>query len=187
MASERARSDSELLAASRGRDGEAFGAFFRRHRGTVLGYLAARTRSREVAADLLAETFAAALAVVREPSRELPGEPLAWLMTIARNKLIDSVRHGRVEQSARDELGLAPLAIDDHDLERIEELIDQTDVAIVLAAQLPPEQLVALRARVLDERDYGDIAAELQCSQAVVRKRVSRALRTLRAALEAPE
>ncbi|MGO9763978.1 MAG: sigma factor-like helix-turn-helix DNA-binding protein [Solirubrobacteraceae bacterium] len=48
------------------------------------------------------------------------------------------------------------------------------------------ELLDALRARILDERDYAQIARELRCSEAVVRKRVSRALRTLRGALGAP-
>jgi RNA polymerase sigma-70 factor (ECF subfamily) len=186
MASEREPSDVELLAASRGRDGEAFGAFFRRHRAVVLAFLASRTGNREVVADLLAETFAAALVAVRDETRELPAEPVAWLLAIARNKLIDGLRHGRVEQSARDRLGLARLVIHDHDLERAEELIGAVDLASVLAEQLPPDQLAALRARVVDERAYSDIAAELQCSQAVIRKRVSRALRTLRAALEAP-
>jgi DNA-directed RNA polymerase specialized sigma24 family protein len=119
MDSVRERSDVELLAATRERDGEAFGAFFRRHRALVLAYLAARTASREVAADLTAETFAAALAAVRDESRELPVEPFAWVLTIARNKLIDSLRRGRVEQSARDQLGLSSLVIDDHDLERV--------------------------------------------------------------------
>lgn len=176
--------DVELLVASRRRDGEAFGAFFRRHRGVVLAYLAARTPNREVAADLLAETFAAALVAVRDQERELPAEPLVWLLVIARNKLVDSLRHGRVEQDARDRLSLAPLTIDDRDLERVEELIDTTDLVTTLAQQLPPDQLQALRARVIDERDYSEIAADLRCSQAVIRKRVSRALRTLRAALE---
>jgi RNA polymerase sigma-70 factor (ECF subfamily) len=185
--SDRRETDVDLLAATRECDGEAFGAFFRRHRGVILAFLAPRTPSREVAADLLAETFAAALTAVRDETRELPVEPLAWLLTIARNKLIDSLRHGRVEQQARDRLGLVSLMIDDHDLERVEQLIGATDLASALAAQLPPEQLAALNARVLDERDYGEIAADLRCSEAVVRKRVSRALRTLRAGLEGPE
>ena len=40
-------------------------------------------------------------------------------------------------------------------------------------------------ARILDERDYGDIAADLGCYDLVVRQRVSRALKTLRSKLEA--
>ncbi len=38
-------------------------------------------------------------------------------------------------------------------------------------------------ARIVEERDYGDIAAQLRCSEIVVRKRVSRALGTLRSAI----
>jgi DNA-directed RNA polymerase specialized sigma24 family protein len=58
-------------------------------------------------------------------------------------------------------------------------------VAERLAEQLPAEQFQALRSRVLEERDYAEIARDLRCSQAVVRKRVSRALQTLRGAMEA--
>ena len=50
--------------------------------------------------------------------------------------------------------------------------------------RLPPDQREALRLRVLDERDYAEIARELECSEAVVRQRVSRATRTLRAMRE---
>jgi RNA polymerase sigma factor (sigma-70 family) len=179
------RGDLELLTATRAGDAQAFGAFFRRHRAVVLAFLGRRTRNPEVAADLLAESFAAALASVLDSERELPAEPLAWLMTVARNKLVDSIRRGQVEQAARERLALEPLILDDEGLQRIEELIDTTDVAGRLAEQLPPEQFAALRSRVLEERDYADIAHDLRCSQAVVRKRVSRALQTLRGAMEA--
>ncbi|WP_371683492.1 sigma factor-like helix-turn-helix DNA-binding protein [Solirubrobacter soli] len=39
-------------------------------------------------------------------------------------------------------------------------------------------------ARVVDDRDYDEIATELDCSAQVVRQRVSRGLRTLRTHLE---
>jgi RNA polymerase sigma-70 factor (ECF subfamily) len=50
-------------------------------------------------------------------------------------------------------------------------------------AALPPDQLQALTPRVLDDREYADIARELECSEAVVRVR-SRSLKKLRTALE---
>jgi RNA polymerase sigma-70 factor (ECF subfamily) len=106
-------------------------------------------------------------------------------MTITRNKLTDSVRRGQVEQVARTRLALEPVSIDDEDLRRIDELVDATDVAVELAAVLPQEQFEALRARILDEQDYSEIAGGLRCSEAVVRKRVSRALQTLRGAMGA--
>jgi RNA polymerase sigma factor (sigma-70 family) len=52
-----------------------------------------------------------------------------------------------------------------------------------LLAELPPDEQVAVRARVIEERDYSEIASELGCSELVVRKRVSRGLSRLRAAL----
>jgi RNA polymerase sigma factor (sigma-70 family) len=181
------RPDDVLLRAARDGDGEAFGEFYRRRRALVLAYLRPRVPDAETAADLLAEAFAAALLAVRDSARAIPDQPVAWLMTIARNKLIDSVRRGRVEQAARERLALAPLEIDDRDVARIEELAASTDVAGSLEQLLPADQHAALKARILDELEYAEIASNLRCSEAVVRKRVSRALRTLRAGLEAPE
>jgi RNA polymerase sigma factor (sigma-70 family) len=179
------RPDQSLLRAARDGDGQAFGAFYRRHRSLVLAFLRRRTGNTESAADLLAESFAAALVAVLDDDRPLPDEPVAWLLTIARNKLLDSLRRGQVEQSARERLALEPLAIDDEDLARVEDLACSTDVAGSLASLLPPEQFEALSARIFEERDYTEIAGELRCSEAVVRKRVSRALQTLRGAMEA--
>ena len=53
-----------------------------------------------------------------------------------------------------------------------------------LLAELPNEQREAIRARVLEERAYADIASQLRCSPQVVRQRVSRGLRTLRTRME---
>jgi RNA polymerase sigma-70 factor (ECF subfamily) len=180
------REDRQLLEGARTGDGQAFAAFYRRRRALVLAYMGRRTGDPELAADLLAETFAAALVAVLDEQRQLPREPVAWLMTIARNKLIDSLRRGQVERAARARLALEPLTLDDEDLQRIEQLMSATDVDSTLLELLPSEQLAALRARVLEERDYAQIASELRCSEAVVRKRVSRALQTLRGALGAP-
>ena len=178
------RSDRELLQASRDGD-DGFDAFFRRHRKAVLAFHAQRVREPELAADLTAETFAAALLAVHDRARPLPEMPVAWLFTIAHRKLIDSYRRGQVEDDARRRLALEPLVLEDADIERIGEIANDTDVIAELARQLPADQFQALRARILDERDYADIASELGCSRAVVRMRVSRALNTLRTAMEA--
>jgi RNA polymerase sigma factor (sigma-70 family) len=177
-------SDRQLLERVRG-GGGGFDEFYRRHRELVLAFHARRVHQPELAADLMAETFASALLALHDERRELPDVPLAWLFAIARRKLVDSYRRGRVEDEARRRLGLEPLVLDDDDLDRVEAIAGRTDTALELARRLPPEQYEALRARVLDEREYVDIAEELRCSQAVVRKRVSRALKTLRTALEA--
>ena len=51
--------DGALLALVRS-EPEAFGMFYRRYERSVLGYFMRRTGDAEVAADLAAETFAAA-------------------------------------------------------------------------------------------------------------------------------
>lgn len=178
------RSDRELLLTSRsGRGG--FEAFFCRHREAVLAFHAQRVREPELAADLTAETFAAALLAVHDDAHSLPDTPLAWLFAIAHRKLIDSYRRGQVEQDARRNLPLEPVILEDADIERIGAMANDIDVVAELARQLPPDQFDALRARIIDEREYTDIARELGCSPGVVRMRVSRALQTLRTTTEA--
>lgn len=176
--------DGELLERTRAGDREAFGVLYERRHELVLAYLLKRTRNPEVAMDLMAETFAAALLALANRPPAIAGSAAPWLLTIARNALIDSHRRGRVESAARAQLALEPLRIDDGDVDRVLRIAAETDLLIRLSHELPADQFNALRARVLDERGYGEIARELECSAAVVRKRVSRAIATLRAAEE---
>jgi RNA polymerase sigma-70 factor (ECF subfamily) len=173
------RSDEDLLLASRA-EREAFGEFYRRHEDRVLRFFLRRSPDPETAVDLAAETFAAALSSVGRfrPRRE-PAE--AWLFGIARNVLAMSYRRGRVEAKARRRLGMAPLAITDEVLERVQAL---NSPAMGLVDGLPAAEQLAVRARVVEDRDYEGIARDLQCSEAVVRKRVSRGLSTLRREME---
>jgi RNA polymerase sigma-70 factor (ECF subfamily) len=178
------RSDAALLAATPS-EPEAFGVFYRRHVRAVLTYLLSRTGRAEIAADLCAEVFAAALERSGHyDSRRGPAR--AWLLAMAGSRLVDSVRRGQVEARARQRLGIPPRALTDQDLERIEELVDLSRGldAQALVADLPPDQRDAVLARVVCERDYGDIAADLNVSEAVVRQRVSRGLNVLRERLE---
>lgn len=177
-------SDDALLAAAARGDADAYAAFYRRHLAAVVGYMLRRTGDPETAADLAAETFAAALlACPRFRSGVAPAR--AWLLGIGEHKLIDSRRRGRVESAARRRLAMERITLTDDDLERVEELavLDGTppvETVLHAVADLAEEQRDAVLARVVDERDYADIASELRCSEAVVRKRVSRGLAQLR-------
>lgn len=104
-----------------------------------------------------------------------------WLLGIARNVLGHSVRRGQVDARARLRLGAAPLAVDDGDLARVLELADGPASSVL--AGLSREERAAVRARVIEERDYAEIARSLGCSELVVRKRVSRGLARMRARL----
>lgn len=177
MAAWESDTDERLLLAATD-DPDAFTQFYRRYERPVLAYFVRRTRDPEIAADLTAETFAAALGSAR---RFRPGKApaSAWLFSIAQHKLAKGLRRGRVEDRARRRLGMEPVALDEDDLERIDRLGTE-DAASSLLEGLPAAQREAVRARVLDERPYEQIARELRCSESVVRKRVSRGLARLR-------
>ena len=105
-----------------------------------------------------------------------------WLFTIARNTLATSLRRGRVEARARRRIGIREaIAFTGEELERVECAASADGWVMELLEQLPSEQREAVRARVLEERSYPDIAGELETSELVVRKRVSRGLSNLRA------
>jgi RNA polymerase sigma factor (sigma-70 family) len=168
-------SDEELLSACR-REPAAFGVFYDRHEERLLRYFLGRVGDAEVAADLTAETFAAALAGAHR-FRARKGPAVAWLFGIARNTLAASRRRGRVEARARRRVGARPIVLTDEVLERIDAL---SGTALELVEELPAEQRAAVRARIVDDREYADIAKDLRCSEQVVRKRVSRGLARLR-------
>jgi RNA polymerase sigma-70 factor (ECF subfamily) len=147
----------------------------------VLGYFARRVGEPDVAADLMAETFARALVRFRTAP---PDEPAAWLFTIARKLFIDSARRGQVEASARRKLQLEPLVLDDADIQRIEEVAEAADLADTVRATLSAADYEALRARAVDEESYAELALRLRCSEAVARKRVSRAIAHMRTVIE---
>jgi RNA polymerase sigma factor (sigma-70 family) len=180
---DRARwSDAQLLAAIARCDDRAFSAFYRRHLGMVVGWCARRT-DPELAADLTAEVFAAVLlgAARYEATHD---SAAGWLLGIARNVLGHSLRRGQVDARARQRLRASPLTVEDDDLARVLELADdQASPVRALLAGLPADESVAVRARVIEERDYGEIARSLGCSEMVIRKRVSRGLARLRARL----
>lgn len=77
---------------------------------------------------------------------------------------------------------MAELVIEDATVERIERMAESEEGARALAllADLPDEQGEAIRLRVLEEQDYAELSDHLECSEAVVRKRVSRGLAGLR-------
>ena len=174
------RSDDAVPVARIARgDKDAFAAIYDRYLPLVLRWSLRETGNREIAADLAAETFAAAL-IASPRYRPGKGSVGAWLLGISRNKLRESRRRRRVEDSARRRVGLDAVAFDDADFERVDELISVDSGMVELLEALPPALREAIALRVIEERSYEEIAEQLRCSESLVRQRVSRGLRTLR-------
>jgi RNA polymerase sigma factor (sigma-70 family) len=177
--------DSELLALIEAGDDAAYAAFYRRHHATVLTFLLRRTRDRELSHDLTAETFFAAVRSAANFEDTNGDGAGAWLTGIARNRWREHTRRSDTERRALARAAARELAGDD-DYERVDERVSTAaheDAVRAALAGLPEDQRQALQARIVDERDYPDIARELGTSEAVVRQRVHRGLRRLRLVL----
>lgn len=177
-------SDRELLAAIAARDGEACTVFYRRHLARTVAFLFRETRDPELAADLAGEVFAAVI-VAAGRYRAQTESAAPWVIGIARNTLGASRRRGRVEARARRRLEMEPIELVDDDLADTEALARSDAPAVVaLVESLPASERQAIEAHVVGGRGYREIAAELQVSEMVVRKRVSRGLGRVRKRLE---
>jgi RNA polymerase sigma-70 factor (ECF subfamily) len=108
---------------------------------------------------------------------------VAWLFGIANHKLIDGLRRERVDDRARRALEMRAIDLTRGQISHIEQLCGEAEASALLC-DLSADQREALLAYIVDEREYREIAAELRCSESVVRKRVSRGLAALRVRLE---
>jgi RNA polymerase sigma factor (sigma-70 family) len=178
--------DEELLVAAR-EDAEAFGVFYQRRIDALLAMFYRNTRDRETAADLAAETFAAAASRMHEYDPER-ASALTWLFMFARRKRSDWQRRGGAQRRASEKLKVAPILLNDGELERVEERIDagrHGDAAAILE-RLSEEYREVVAGHIVNLESYAELAERLQCSQAVVRQRVSRGLAHLRRLLGQP-
>jgi RNA polymerase sigma-70 factor, ECF subfamily len=151
---------------------------YRDHARRIAGYLMRATGDAEVAADLTAETFAAAL-IARERYRPELAAPTTWLYGIAAHKLSDWRRRGYAEDRARRRLRIERPPLSEEDVAELARLADDVTV-IDLLDDLPGDQRHAVRARLVDDRGYGEIALAEGVSEAAIRQRVSRGLASLR-------
>lgn len=177
--------DARLILASR-TDPAAFRLLYDRSAERLLAYLYVRVRDADVAADLLAETFAVAYER-RHRFRATSRPGAAWLYGIARKELSHFFRRRAVDKRALTRLGLVVPALDDESFARIEQLVDLERQEPVLAAALDQMTTVereAVELRVVEELDYEEIASRLGCSEGSARTRVHRGLARLASLME---
>ncbi len=114
----------------------------------VYGYLAARCGSAATAEDLTSETFLAAVDAVRRDA--VPELTVAWLIGVARHKLVD---HWRRQEREDRHAEANPDVVDDWDVR-----LDQMEAHATLA-QLGGHHRSALTLRYLDGLPVREVAA----------------------------
>ena len=172
---------ARLVARARAGDARAFGALYDALHPRVWAFAARRCACAADAEDVVARTFHRLLERLDryQPRR---GPVAAFALAIARNLLIDDARlraqarEARGEASA-DEAEDVPDALGQ--LVRAEELGALREAL----ALLPPETRELFRLRFGDGLRTGEIAALLGITEAAVRQRLSRGLRSLQQAL----
>jgi RNA polymerase sigma-70 factor (ECF subfamily) len=120
----------------------------------VYGYLLSRCRQRALAEDLTAETFLAAVDACRRHAP--PQLSVAWLIGVARHKLVDHWRRAEREVRGLRMLAGQPSEPDDPWDSRL----DAIQAREVLAA-LGPHHRAALTLRYVDGLSVGEVADHL--------------------------
>jgi RNA polymerase sigma-70 factor, ECF subfamily len=178
--------DAELILASR-TDPAAFRELYDRWAERLLAYFYRRVFDAEVAADLLAETFAVAYER-RGRFRDVGRPGGAWLHGIAAKELSHWFRRQAVEKRAVRRLGIDVPRLDDESIARIEALADAGLHREALAgamARMARGDREAVELRVVDELAYAEIAARLDCTENSARQRVHRGLARLNSLMQA--
>lgn len=177
--------DAELLVASRG-DPAVFRELYDRWAERLLVYFYRRVLDPEVAADLLAETFAVAFER-RHRFRDVGRPGGAWLYGIAARELSHYFRRQGVERRAVRRLGIDVPPMDDESIARIEAAIDMERRRPALNSalvQIPAGERDAVELRVIGQLGYDEIAVQLRCSEGAARTRVHRGLARLNRLME---
>jgi RNA polymerase sigma-70 factor (ECF subfamily) len=167
-------------------DVAAFAAFYEHYVRRVSVYFLRRVSDPEIALDLTAQTFALALERRCQFRGDSAREEQGWLFAIARGLLHAYWRKRRIERAAIARLAIERPASGTEDIEYLHRQAGIRALRVRLAAALDavrPEQAAAIRARVLEEREYAEIAAEFATTPDVIRARVSRGLKTMQGVL----
>jgi RNA polymerase sigma-70 factor (ECF subfamily) len=171
-------------------DPSTFADVYVEYHEQVLRFFARRTFDPETAFDLMAETFAELFAHIDGFRGETEEQGRAWMWTVARHQLYRWRERGIVERRSIERLGIPVATLGQVEYERIEDLADLQRVRPQLEQaldQLGSEQREALQLRVLEQREYDDIAQQCGASPQVIRARVSRGLRQLAKSLAEAE
>ena len=156
-------------------------AVARRSYGKLVAFLAARTGDVAAAEDALSEAFAAAL--TDWPAREIPASPEAWLMAVARRRMIDAARRRRSGQDAAGHLRLMAEELEAVDASRSD--IPDDRLALMFACAHPsidPGIRAPLILQTILGFDAATIASAFLMSPATMGQRLVRAKNKIRQA-----
>jgi RNA polymerase sigma-70 factor (ECF subfamily) len=169
-----ASDENLMLAYAKGR-AEAFDELFARHGRKVYNLFLRALGNAETAGDLVQETF---MRVIEARERYQPTRTFAsWLYTIAMNLLRDQLRRHK-RRGTTEELSETNLEM--HVSEPEIELSERRAAVQKAVQSLPEEQREVILLAKYQGLSYAEIAEILRISEAAVKQRAYRGLKTLR-------
>lgn len=173
----------DALAAAQSGDERAFAVIWQATQPVVLRFL--RLRDPGLADDVAAEAWVAAIERLGEFHGD-EGGFRAWLITIARHKLVDHHRRSvrRPERLTESTVELDQAAPSAADTAEVAEERASTERALRLVATLPPDVAEMVALRVVVGLDVAQVAQIVGRKPGTVRVAVHRGLRRLAAILE---
>jgi RNA polymerase sigma-70 factor (ECF subfamily) len=178
------KEDRELIQRMASKDANALDAFYTRYNRVAFSLILRIVGNRADAEDVLTDVF---WQVWQQSARydSSRGKPIAWLLTIARTRAIDSIRSTRRQQTKTDELQThknPPAAPSEPD----SLVVADTRKAVQEALQtLPEQQRIALEMAYFQGMSHTEIATALGQPLGTVKDRIRNGMMHLRKRLKA--
>ncbi len=176
--------EDDLMLRVAGGDSVAFAQLFDLHASKVLGSLVALLRRREVAEEVLQETFLQAWSQAERynPARATPA---GWLLMLARSRALDRLRSATARERREERTAEAPQTA------RFEQPVgtrqleteERRRMVVTALGELPPDQRRCLEMAFYDGRSQSEIATRLDMPLGTVKSRVRAAMKKVGAAV----
>ncbi|MFB7228470.1 RNA polymerase sigma factor [Streptomyces fimicarius] len=174
--------EPELLVRARAGDREAFATLYNEHHAEVSRFIRGRVRDVHLAEDLVSETFLRALRRI-ETFAWQGISFAAWLVTIAKNLIVDhfKAQRTRLEVVVGDALNAEAVSVS-AEADGMRELaaFEAAEIVSVALLALTPEQHAAIQLRYLNELSISETAAAMRRSEGSVKQLTFRGLATMR-------
>lgn len=164
----RKETDEQLVKFYEDGNDNAFDILLERHQQVIYNHIFAIIHDEDVANDIFQDTFYKAIICIRSHRYTESGKFQAWLIRIARNLVIDHVRHSRpvveiADKKERERLLNNPKCVvgnaemDFHNEQTMRELEQMISL-------LPEPQQEVVRMRIYDDLPFKEIAVLTHCS-----------------------
>lgn len=172
----------ELVKQAKEGSSEAFAKLYDMHLDRVYAYVVRRVGDRALAEDLTSDVFMNALRRISRFTPERSSSFIAWLLTIARNRVTDHYKSARFRmESSVAETFDRPSSAPTPEA-RVVSQVDVTRLHTAIA-RMRPEQAEVLQLRFLEQLDVSEVAAVMGKKEPAIRALQYRALKSLAALL----